>query len=131
MVALRLCPAQTAQRHSRETKQNTKQNPEFEEAALMKVTADRMERGFLFHWIIMVVVKTVRGVTTRVLFLPVILTSLGSKSGTPFYLNRRKRVNTILKLLATHPLFLEAQLRTSGQDVPRTQGRRSAGCNWR
>src|SRR6266550_7155008 len=33
-----------------------------------------MERRFLFHWIIMVVIETVRGVTTRVLFLPVILT---------------------------------------------------------
>ena len=36
-------------------------------------------------------VKTARDVTTRVLFLFVILTSLGSKSKTPFYLNRRKR----------------------------------------
>jgi hypothetical protein len=44
----------------------------------------------------MVVVETTRGVTTRVRFLPVILTSLGSKSGTPFYLNHRNRVNTIL-----------------------------------
>ena len=58
-----------------------------------------MERRFLFHWIIMVVVKRLRGVTTRVRFLPVILTSLGSKSGTPFYPNSSKRVNTILKLL--------------------------------
>src|SRR6267154_1506049 len=33
-----------------------------------------MERRFLFHWIIMAVIETVRGVTTRVLFLPVILT---------------------------------------------------------
>ena len=32
----------------------------------------------------MVVVKTAQGLTTRVRFLPVILTSLGSKSGTPF-----------------------------------------------
>jgi uncharacterized membrane protein (UPF0136 family) len=47
---------------------------------------------------ILVVVKKARGVTTRVRFLPVILTSLGSKSGTPFYPNCRKRVNTILKL---------------------------------
>ena len=44
----------------------------------------------------MVVVETARGVTTRVRFLPLILTSLGSKSGTPFYLNRGKHVNTIL-----------------------------------
>jgi hypothetical protein len=34
------------------------------------------------------VVETARGVTTRVRFLRVVLTSLGSKSGTPFYLNR-------------------------------------------
>ena len=44
----------------------------------------------------MVVVETARGVTTRVRFLPLILTSLSSKSGTPFYLNHRNRVNTIL-----------------------------------
>jgi hypothetical protein len=53
----------------------------------------------------MVVIETVRGVTTRVLFLLVILTSLGSKTGTPFYPNCRKRVNTILKLLATNSLL--------------------------
>ena len=34
----------------------------------------------------MVVVETARGVTTRVLFLLVILTSPGSKSRMPFYL---------------------------------------------
>ena len=45
----------------------------------------------------MVVVKTARGLTTRVRFLPLILTSLGSKSGTPFYLNHRNHVNTILR----------------------------------
>ena len=38
----------------------------------------------------MVVVETARGVTTRVRFLPLILTSLGSKSGTPLYLNQLK-----------------------------------------
>ena len=43
-----------------------------------------MKRRFLFHWIIMVVVETARGVTIRVRFLPLILTSLGSKSGTLF-----------------------------------------------
>ena len=43
----------------------------------------------------MVVVKTARGLTTRVRFLRVILTSLGSKSGTPFYLICLKRVKTI------------------------------------
>jgi uncharacterized membrane protein (UPF0136 family) len=49
----------------------------------------------------MVVIETVRGVTTRVRFLPVILTSLGSKSRTPFYMNRRKRVNSIVLYLQT------------------------------
>ena len=44
----------------------------------------------------MVVVETARGITIRVRFLPLILTSLGSKSGTLLYLNRGKRVNTIL-----------------------------------
>ena len=46
----------------------------------------------------MVVVETARGVTTRVRFLPAILTSLGSKSRTLFYLIRLNRVNTILTL---------------------------------
>ena len=46
----------------------------------------------------MVVIETVRGVTTRVRFLPLILTSLGSKRRTPFYLIWLKRVNTILTL---------------------------------
>jgi len=46
----------------------------------------------------MVAVEKTRGVTTRVRFLPTILTSLGSKSGTLFYLNHRNRVNTILTL---------------------------------
>jgi len=46
----------------------------------------------------MVAVEKARGVTTRVRFLPTILTSLGSKSGTPFYLNQGNRVNTILTL---------------------------------
>jgi uncharacterized membrane protein (UPF0136 family) len=55
-----------------------------------------MECGFLFHWIIMMVVKRLRVVTTRVRFLPVILTSLGSKSEASFYLICLKRVNTIL-----------------------------------
>jgi hypothetical protein len=44
----------------------------------------------------MVVVETGGGVTTRVRSLPLILTSLGSKSGTPFYPNHRNRVNPIL-----------------------------------
>ena len=56
----------------------------------------------------MVVVETARGVTTRVRFLPVILTSLGSKSGTPFYLNRGKHVNTIL-MFDCHIGFLALQ----------------------
>ena len=59
----------------------------------------------------MVVIETVRGVTTRVLFLLVILTSLGSKTGTPFYPNRRKHVNTILKLLTMNPLLQSYMLR--------------------
>ena len=46
----------------------------------------------------MIVVKTAQGLTTRVRFLPVILTSLDSKNQTPFYLNHRNRVNTILRL---------------------------------
>jgi hypothetical protein len=46
----------------------------------------------------MVAIETPRGVTTRVRFLPSILISLGSKSGTLFYLKRRNRVNTILTL---------------------------------
>ena len=88
VVVLRLCPAQKHNRHSHETKQDAGQNTEFEEPAFAEVTADRVKRRFLFHRIIMVVVETARGVTTRVRFLPLILTSLGSKSGTPFYLNR-------------------------------------------
>jgi hypothetical protein len=55
-----------------------------------------VEWRFLFHRIIMVFVETARGETTRVRFLPMILTSLGSKSGTPFYPNRREHVNVIL-----------------------------------
>jgi hypothetical protein len=47
----------------------------------------------------MVVVQTTGGVTTRVRFLAMILTSLGSKSGMPFYLNHRNRVNTILRFV--------------------------------
>ena len=43
----------------------------------------------------MVVVETAGGVTTPVRF-PLILTSLDSKNQTPFYLNRRNRVNTIM-----------------------------------
>ena len=78
-------------RHSRETQQYARQNPESEEPALVKVTAHRFECRLLFHRIIMVVVKTAGGLTTRVRFLPLILTSLGSKSGTPFYPNRRKQ----------------------------------------
>ena len=46
----------------------------------------------------MVVVKTARGVTTRVRFLPVILTSLGSKEWNAVLLESLKSVNTILKL---------------------------------
>jgi hypothetical protein len=65
--------------HSRETKHDAEQNPKFEEPAFAKVTADRVKRRFLFHWIIMVVVETTGVVTTRVRFLPVILTSLGSQ----------------------------------------------------
>jgi len=45
----------------------------------------------------MVVVETTRSVTTLVRSLPVILTSLDSKNQTPFYLNHRNRVNTILR----------------------------------
>ena len=45
----------------------------------------------------MVVVETTRGVTTRVRSQPLILTSLDSKNQTPFYLNHRNRVNTILR----------------------------------
>ena len=60
----------------------------------------------------MVVVETAGGVTTRVRFLPLILTSLGSKSGTPFYLNRRNRVNTILTHFLRRP-------RHAGSDVVR------------
>jgi hypothetical protein len=51
----------------------------------------------------MVVVKTAQGLTTRVRFLPVILTSLGSKSGTPFYLKHRNRVNAILTHILRRP----------------------------
>ena len=60
----------------------------------------------------MIVIKTARGVTTRVSFLFVILTSLGSKSGTPLYLIHRRDVNTILNPFATHPLSLEAHAGT-------------------
>jgi hypothetical protein len=52
-----------------------------------------VERRFLFHWIIMVVIETARGVTTRVLFLPVILTRF--QEWNPFYPNQGKRVNII------------------------------------
>ena len=52
----------------------------------------------------MVVVETTGGVTTRVRFLPVILTSLGSKSGMPlYYLNHRNRVNAILTHFLRRP----------------------------
>jgi hypothetical protein len=45
----------------------------------------------------MVVAQTTGGVTTRVRFPALILTSVGSKSGTPFYPNYRNRVNTVLR----------------------------------
>jgi hypothetical protein len=66
----------------------------------------------------MVVVETTRGVTTRVRFLSLMLTSLGSKSGTLFYSNYRKRVNTNLKLLPTNPLLLELHAATNRHDMP-------------
>jgi hypothetical protein len=44
----------------------------------------------------MVVVETAGGVTTRVRFPPLILTSLDSKNQTPFYVNCLQHVNTIL-----------------------------------
>lgn len=65
----------------------------------------------------MVAVETARGVTTRVRFLTSILTSLGSKSGTLFYLNRRNRVNTILTLGHEFGLGRGYGAR-SGRDVP-------------
>ncbi len=123
MVVLRLCSrASSTIVTARETKQDAKQNAELEEPALAKVTADRVKRRFLFHWIIMVVVKTAGGVTTRVRFLPVILTSLGSKSGTPFYLNHRNRVNTIL----TH--FLRRPTPAESDVVRPTAQRDAAAC---
>ena len=64
----------------------------------------------------MVVVKTVRSVTTRVRFLRVILTSLGSKSGTPFYLICLKRVNTILNPPGRESALAQAMPGTSGHD---------------
>ena len=45
----------------------------------------------------MVVVKTARSVTTRVRFLRVILTSLGSKEWNALLLESLKTVNTILR----------------------------------
>jgi hypothetical protein len=62
----------------------------------------------------MVVVKTARGLTTRVRFLPVMLTSLGSKEWNPLLLNYRNNVNTIMR-------FCES---SSGTDAFR-RGRRN------
>ena len=65
----------------------------------------------------MVAVEKARGITTRVRFLPAILTSLGSKSRTLFYLNHRNRVNTILTL--EHEFaFARGYGARSGCDVP-------------
>jgi hypothetical protein len=69
----------------------------------------------------MVVVKTAGGLTTRVPFLPVILTSLGSKSGTPSYPNRRNSQH-YFDALTTNLLFVElsrnewTQFHTSRKD---------------
>ena len=59
----------------------------------------------------MVTVEKTRGVTKRVRFLPAILTSLGSKSGTSSYLICLKRVKTILRFLAKAPLSGEVSAR--------------------
>jgi hypothetical protein len=77
----------------------------------------------------MVAVKTARDVTTRVSLLPAILTSPGSKSGTPFYLNRRKRVNTILKLFGHQtrfcpPLPVATRVNARGTVAGAASGRR-------
>jgi hypothetical protein len=65
----------------------------------------------------MVAVETARGVTTRVRFLPAILTSLGSKSETLFYLNHRNCVNTILTL-GHEFAFARGYGAQSGCDMP-------------
>ena len=65
----------------------------------------------------MVAVEKARGITTRVRFLPAILTSLGSKSRTLFYLNHRNRVNTILTL-GHEFAFARGYGARSGCDVP-------------
>ena len=80
----------------------------------------------------MVVVETTRGVTTRVVFLALILTSLGSKSGTPLYLNHRNGVNNIMKLLTTNMLLLKlcrnglARRETTRETVARA----ASGCRF-
>ena len=63
----------------------------------------------------MVVVETTGSVTTRVRFLALILTSLGSKSGTPFYLNHRNRVNTFLRFC--EKLFRTEEFRRGRRNV--------------
>ena len=67
----------------------------------------------------MVVVETARGVTITILFLSVILGSLGSKNQTPFYLNHRNHVNTILRfyeaLLSGEVFGEDAEMCTRGR----------------
>jgi hypothetical protein len=65
----------------------------------------------------MIAVEKARGVTTQVRFLPAMLTSLGSKSRTLFYLNHRNRVNTILTL-GDEFAFARGYGARSGCDVP-------------
>ena len=70
----------------------------------------------------MVVVETVRGVTTRVRFLPLILTSLGSKEWNALLAESLKRCQHYFDALTTNPLLLELKASTSGKDVPTFEG---------
>ena len=70
----------------------------------------------------MVVVETVRGVTTRVRFLPLILTSLGSKEWNALLAESLKRCQHYFDALTTNPLLLELNASTSGKDVPTFEG---------
>jgi len=67
------------------------------------------------------------GLTTRIRFLPVILTSLGSESGTPFYPNRRNSQHHFDAL--TRNLFFVELSGTSGHNF--TRAARLIPCDYR
>ena len=78
----------------------------------------------------MVVVETARGVTTRVLFLPVILTSPGSKIRMPFYLIA-ENMSTLLRRSDSPRLNLDGARRDGNrraEDCPPYANRHAFAC---